>query len=1135
MMWPDAGEEAAGANLRLVLHRLRHALTNDLASVGAQPSPILFEHGWVALNPAYTWEIDLEDFVQLSATAGDDITALEAAAALYMGEPLEEEVYEDWAAPHREQVIRQWRQVCLRLGSLYRDEQGSPERSVEWLERLLEADPLDEEALRELLITLEGLTRGTEALRRFHRFRQLLEQELDVPPDAETIAVASRVREHLRQSQIAIDEAESQSSPEILDVVPSYSLSTLVPLVGRQEELDLLSALLDAENHGSAHVLLLAAEAGAGKTRLLGEAAVMARRQGMLTLAGGAYEHEGRLPYGPLHDALLDFILLQPEALLNAQLGQLLPELTRIVPELRGRVTGPIPDWPGDPESLRLVLFTAVARALARIAEARPLLLLLDDLHWADEGTLQLLHFLFRQSSLGRVRILATYRQEEVGVDTILAGWLDELQDDDTLRLNRLDLAPLTKAEVRTLLEERLRGSCTEELARVLHERSGGNPFFAVQMLRMLQQEGRLEQTAMGWQLADASTMETDLGTLLPARVRRTVARRLRALSRAELDSLSIGAVLGREFAYAATEALWEGEQRELFGALEGGVNAHLVGETEIGFVFRHPILREVVYEAIPRHRRTQLHRRAGLYLQKLHGSPDGGSKPQHAVQLAWHFLQADEPEQALRYVLLAADQALAAFAYAQAHAQYRTALELARRLKDRDAEHRILEQLGESLTALGRYDEARSALEHVVAELARTNDPEGQRRVLAQIGQVCLMTGAYERGLERVTRALQSLDSTTPSPGLGSLYQVRAALCFRSGRYREQLQASERAIQIARSVGDAALLVQAQLTRAYALPWLGSSEEFRVALEEVVKSADDIGDLPTLSRALCALAGAYSNVGDLCRTQETLTRALEIVERVGVPGRIAFTANMCGLAAYTRGDWGDAECHFARSLSIYRELGATPVTMVPLFGLGEVRMGRGEWDEGAAMLEEHLALAHQTGDLRWLHSAQVLLAERDLLAGHPKDALARLQPVLALPELSDIARAATLPALAWTYLELGQAGRAEATAAEGVALAEEEGAPEPIIEALRVRAMALSRQQRWDEARECLERALQLLEQTPIPYARGRVLYAYGHMLSDRDDRTAARAPLQEALEIFQRLGARPYVERTEEVLRRL
>jgi tetratricopeptide (TPR) repeat protein len=208
---------------------------------------------------------------------------------------------------------------------------------------------------------------------------------------------------------------------------------------------------------------------------------------------------------------------------------------------------------------------------------------------------------------------------------------------------------------------------------------------------------------------------------------------------------------------------------------------------------------------------------------------------------------------------------------------------------------------------------------------------------------------------------------------------------------------------------------------------------------------------------------------------------------------------------------------------------------MVPLFGLGEVRMGGGEWDEGAAMLEEHLALAHQTGDLRWLHSAQVLLAERDLLAGHPKDALARLQPVLALPELSDIARAATLPALAWTYLELGQADRAEATAAEGVALAEEEGAPEPIIEALRVRAMALSRQQRWDEARECLERALQLLEQTPIPYARGRVLYTYGHMLSDRDDRTLARARLEEALEIFQRLGARPYVERTEEVLRRL
>jgi DNA-binding SARP family transcriptional activator/Tfp pilus assembly protein PilF len=1124
LLWPDASEEAGGANLRLVLHRLRQVLAPE----GEWPTPILYEQGWVALNPSYMWDLDLDRFEKLIETADDDSARLEEAAALHRGEALVDEVYEDWATPYREHAARQWRSLCLRLASLHRA-RGEAERAVEWLERLLDADPLDEEALRELLIALEGMARRTDALRRFHKFEEQLAEELDVPPDAETLTVAARIAEHLRQTELELPAIPSLRSADVLPVAPSYSLSTVVPLIDREEAMGAIADLLPPGSRDSPRVLLLAAEAGGGKTRVLAEAAARARQEGVLTLAGGAYEHEGHLPYGPIHDALLDYVLTQPAALLKRQLEGLLPELARIVPELHLRIGSLAPGWSGDAEALRLRLFSAMAQVLGRIAGDRPLLLLLDDLHWADEGTLQLLHFLFRQRRRDPVLIIAAYRPEEIGSETPLARWLDDLHDDESPAIRMLSLPALNGAETTALLEERLRGPCAPNLGQTLHERSAGNPFFALQMLRLLQQEGRLEQTGEGWSLATSAGGD---GQALPAKVRGTVARRMRKLAPEEREALAIGAVMGREFPYSAIETLWDGEESVMFRALEGAVNAHLLAETENGFAFRHPILREVVYDGVSRPRRVQLHRRAGFALQALYGPPDTRCEPQHTVQLAWHFLQGQVPEQAVAYALLAGDQAEAAFAHRQAEQQYRTALDLARQLDDGRSERRALEQLGGTLAVLGSYAEAENVLEQAAAGYTGAADAEGQRRAVAEIGEVHLKRGTLEQGMSRTTAALLTLDSDTPSLGLGALYLSLSSLAFHSGRYAEELEAAERAIEIARALGDTRLLVQAQLNRAYSLPWLGTGADFRHALEDVIVSAEEIDDQPTLLRALCAVAHPYAMMGEVDRAQQTLARALEIAERLGDPSRIAFTANVWGLTAYAGGEWDRAEELFSRSLALYRDLRAESDTMLPLFGLGEIHVSRGDWETGSAELEEHIRLAHLSGDLRWLHAAQALLAERDLLAGRPENALLRLESVTRLPNLSELALIDILPTLAWSYLELGDAERAALTAVDAAERAAGREDQQPVIDALRVQGMALARQQRWEEAETCFARALQLGQRLPYPYTHGRVLYHCGLMYAGRGQPDQARRYLQEALDVFQQLDARPYSDRAAQAL---
>jgi tetratricopeptide (TPR) repeat protein len=589
---------------------------------------------------------------------------------------------------------------------------------------------------------------------------------------------------------------------------------------------------------------------------------------------------------------------------------------------------------------------------------------------------------------------------------------------------------------------------------------------------------------------------------------------------------------MGREFPYMAIEALWEGEQPLMFEALEGAVNAYVLAETEGGFTFRHPILREVVYEGIAHLRRADLHRRAGFALQALYGPPDARCEPQHAVQLAWHFFQGRVPEQALGYTVLVGDQAESVFAHRDAERQYRTALDLARQVADSPAERRILEQLGATLTALGSYAEAENVLEQAAAGYAAAGDAEGQRRAVAQIGQVHLKSGSLEQGMIRILNAIEALDSRTPSPGLGALHLSLSSLAFRSGRYAEELRAAERAIGIAEELGDTSLLAQAKLNRAFSLPWMGTSAEFRHALEDVIVSAEAVGDLPTLLRALNALAHPYSMMGNFAKARETLSRALELAERMGDPSRIAFTSNVSGLIAYNQGEWDQAESSFSRALALYRELRAESDTMLPLFGLGMVRMGRGDWESGSSALEEHIVLAHRTGDFRWLHTAQALLAERDLLEGRPRDALPRLDAVTRIPNLSELALIDILPTLAWTYLELGDPEWAISKAADAAERAARQEEQQQLIEALRVQGMALDRQQRWPEAESCFARALDLLESTPYPYARGRVLYFRGLMHLNRGESTQARESLQEALDLLRQLGARPYIERTAQAL---
>jgi DNA-binding SARP family transcriptional activator len=279
ILWPDSGPEAGASNLRYVLHALRR----DLG--GGDPPPIDLDREWVGLSGRYAWEIDLRRFEELAGQADGSAETIEEAMVLYRGEPLVEDRYEDWALPIREQAERIWRTLGLRLASEYR-RRGMQQEAIGRTERLLERDPLDEEAMQELLPALEAMGRRAEAVRRYRDFERRLAEELGVAPSDETRAVLDRPA--TRTEAPPPDQVERSADAALRPPPTGRFLGALPsgPIVARKDELARLAAAAKTVGAGSGRFIVLVGEPGAGKTRLAQEAMVRLRDQGFLVLTG---------------------------------------------------------------------------------------------------------------------------------------------------------------------------------------------------------------------------------------------------------------------------------------------------------------------------------------------------------------------------------------------------------------------------------------------------------------------------------------------------------------------------------------------------------------------------------------------------------------------------------------------------------------------------------------------------------------------------------------------------------------------------------------------------------------------------------------------------------------------------------
>jgi len=887
LFWPDKPEARGRGNLSRVLNNINTLL----------PGCVSADRETVTFNAAACW-LDLTTFAALLQPPADN-AALTEAVALYRddfmaGMYLDDcPDFETWLIIEREQ----WRQkaaAALHTLIAWHTRRGDLEIGLRYADRLLTLDPWREEAHRHKMLLLALAGQRSAALKQYEHCRQILADELGVAPTAET--------EALHQSLLNGAPLDEGGVPGTHP--PPSNLKTL-PLVGRAEAHAWLLARWEAARRAAdGGVTLLSGPAGIGKTRLMREVTRLIAGQGGLILHGRCYEFNHAAPYQALYEALR-LPLKRPSAppplppAVCRDLAWLLPELR---PDAQERIR---------PE--RAALFAAVAAYLRALAAPhRGLVLFLDDLHWADGDTLDLLHSLVYALADAPCWLVGTYRPEETPPDHPLARLQRNLDRNGLLQ--RHSLPALTEQEIAQLTARLLTAQESAPLAAYLYRESAGNPFIVTEMLAALRDQGWITPRAAGWEWkGDVSALA------LPARVQDIILQRTAQLTETSLYLLTLAAADGQPFDAALLTTAGACTPEAVAAALTEWQARQLVRSVGAAWDFTHDNIRNALYQNVPAPLRRLLHARLAAALETLY--------PTEVTLLAYQFDHAQQPAQAAYYLLQAGDQARQTYAHEQAVAAYRRGLELT---QAPDLRYALLSGLESVHDMTAAREEQRAALA-ALADLATDGPPELR---------------APRRQIEVALRQAHYAEAT--------------------GDYPAAAAAAERAVKLAQAAGDEALLAAGYRQWGYALRRQeGPPAAARTLYEQARSAAERAGAKAVLADALQGLANVAWNQGDYSTAQAHLEHSLALCQELGDRRGEADAYNIMGIVAQRQRDYLRARDNYTCALELRRVIGDRRAQGLSYNNLGSIAYELGD-DRAAEAAYSEAAMLCREADDRW-------------------------------------------------------------------------------------------------------------------------------------------------------------------------
>lgn len=653
--------------------------------------------------------------------------------------------------------------------------------------------------------------------------------------------------------------------PGFVDTNPSFAFA------GRAEQLEAVRTAWKEAAEQQCRAVLISGEPGVGKTRLVTEFVRTAHQDGGVVLWGRCDE-ELDVPYQPFAEALRLFVASITDERLIADMGSFAADLSLLVPELTKRIPGLSVRPVGDPDAERQRLFEAVGDAFSVIAREHPVVLVLDDIHWADKPSLLLLRYLLRRGEPIPMLILGTYRDTDLDRSHPLADVLADLRRETCVE--RVDLTGLGLDEITSFMELAAGHDLDSpgiELAKAIQRETEGNPFFLSEMIRHLAESGYIVQRDGQW-VSDYSLDEVGI----PEGIREVIGRRLSALSTTVNATLSIAAVIGPEFDIATIQAADGPSGDELFDALDDAVRASVIREVAGSYgryAFAHALVRSTLYEELSTNRRVRLHWKVGDALAARHAASEA-----YVDQLAYHFAEgamAGDPTIAADWCVKAAERAAGDLAFEAAARSYERALGALELMAEPDlALQADIEIARTEMLCDAGDDGFRIVGEAAAATARRSNDDVRFARAVLAMDRIVppSATDANDGLLALVDEALGGLEPR-PSALRADLLCMKSAALYWLPRREERMEAGLAALEMAREVGDAT-----SMSRVLARSW--------AFLDASTPNMADISDYSQQTLALAepgtsSYMSALENLSAACAVRGDTAAALEWLEQL--------------------------------------------------------------------------------------------------------------------------------------------------------------------------------------------------------------------------------------------------------------
>jgi predicted ATPase/DNA-binding SARP family transcriptional activator len=821
-----------------------------------------------------------------------------------------------------------------------------------------------------------------------------------IPPPLDALIVRLLSKDPADRPASAAEVLALLEQPGLLDTdaVPAEGLSVLERIergrmVGRERELQEARALWNQALSGQGRMLLISGGPGVGKTRLVRELVTQAEVSGGRALVGASYA-EGGVPYAP-------FARILRRALENAPIGDLglpefvLPDLITLAPALRLNYPEikPSPAL-DDPKAEQHRLSESLVLLVTALSKRVPLMLVLEDAHWADSSTLFLLRHLARRTRRRRVMIAATYREVELDQARPFHEMLLDLNRERLA--TRLKLPRLDRDQTEELLAVLLDEEITPEFLDGIYRETEGNPFFVEEVCKALMESGGLWYEDGRWHRPSID----ELG--IPQSVRVAIQSRVRALPTEAQETLRLAAILGREFEFVTLAEASKLDEDALIDALESAERAQLIeelsGQRGETFAFVHALFASTLVEGLRALQRRRLHRRAASAIEILY--PDDDSRLE---ALAHHYSQAGEAEKAAGYLLKAGERARKLYASEEAVDHYRQALALldepALRRSRPDLRLEALKGLGRVYVGTNKIAEAEECFQEAVSlgqELGLT--PRELVRLYHWLCEALFWQSRYADLIRMGQEGLALLGDDVESVEAALMYQLIVGGHFEQGNLKQGLEFINRMAEFIPRLPYARELRPALISVAIFDMFQKNLEKALETLQAIEQTADQHHDVRTVAEAQFIQGVALGVTGDLHKAIQQTQKGLELCLRIGdVPH-----ANRCllviGSVFLSLGDPQKAQEHADRVIELSTAVESKLDDVAWGYCLiGQVHLFQGDWEKALRAFPKAIDMLQKTNQ-RWLEARATCYLGRAHLARQERgEALRRFREALAL------------------------------------------------------------------------------------------------------------------------------------------